>query len=127
MCGDRPSRHKYNRARSFSRPKYHHVLLRLLAMIVTVLGALGHIIPAAGGKADLPRISRYYATAINRCYETATPSNGSVILFNHYKQWFRRETLDDRDKVLSQTLLIDALGAMGRQLIQVFLLLEGDR
>lgn len=73
-------------------PLFRQVPVGLLDAIVGVLGAVGHIVPAAGRKAELARIGRYYATesmlvwdpAAGRYDAAATPSTGTDTLFDFY-------------------------------------------
>jgi len=75
-------------------PKYKHVPVGLLDVIITVLKTLGAVIPALADKAELARIGRYYATESmlvwnpqTAGYEAnATPSYGTQSLFEHYEQ-----------------------------------------
>lgn len=75
-------------------PKYKHVPVALLDVIIQVLKVLGWVIPTLADKAELARIGRYYATesmlvwdAQGLCYDAqATPSFGTQTLFAHYDQ-----------------------------------------
>jgi divinyl chlorophyllide a 8-vinyl-reductase len=74
------------------QPKFSHVPVALLDIIIAVLGTLGRLIPALVDKAELARIGRYYATesmlVINPQtghYDAdATPSAGTETLFDFY-------------------------------------------
>jgi divinyl chlorophyllide a 8-vinyl-reductase len=75
-------------------PKYKHVPVALLDVIIQVLKVLGWFIPSLAAKAELARIGRYYATesmlvwdAQTQQYDAqATPSFGTQTLFQHYDQ-----------------------------------------
>ena len=75
-------------------PKYKHVPVALLDVIIQVLKVLGWFIPSLAAKAELARIGRYYATesmlvwdAQTQRYDAlATPSFGTQTLFAHYDQ-----------------------------------------
>lgn len=75
-------------------PKYKHVPVALLDVIIQVLKVLGWFIPSLGAKAELARIGRYYATesmlvwdAQTQQYDAQiTPSFGTQTLFAHYDQ-----------------------------------------
>jgi divinyl chlorophyllide a 8-vinyl-reductase len=73
-------------------PKFKHVPVRLLDVIIGVLGTLGRVVPKLGEKAELARIGRYYATesmlvldpVTGRYDAAATPSTGTETLFDFY-------------------------------------------
>lgn len=73
--------------------RFKQVPVALLDVVISVLGVLGHVLPALAAKAELARIGRYYATesmlvldpASGRYDAAATPSVGSDRLFDHYK------------------------------------------
>ena len=73
-------------------PRFKHVPVALLDVIVGVLGAVGHVVPALAEKAELARIGRYYATEsmlvlnpeTGRYDAAATPSTGTETLFDFY-------------------------------------------
>lgn len=75
-------------------PRFRHVPLRLLDIIVSGLDLVGRVLPAAKSKAELARIGRYYATEsmlvwnpeIDAYDSAGTPSTGSETLQAHYKQ-----------------------------------------
>ena len=75
-------------------PKYKHVPVGLLDVIISVLKTLGKFIPPLADKAELARIGRYYATESMLVWNTqtqgydadATPSFGTQTLFEHYEQ-----------------------------------------
>jgi divinyl chlorophyllide a 8-vinyl-reductase len=85
-------------------PRFTHVPVVLLDVIVAVLAMLGKLIPALAVKAELARIGRYYATesmlvldAATGLYDaSATPSTGSETLFDHYARLVRGEAVDER-------------------------------
>jgi divinyl chlorophyllide a 8-vinyl-reductase len=74
-------------------PRFKHVPVALLDIIITVLNLLGKLVPALAVKAELARIGRYYATesmlvwdAEQACYDAAaTPSFGTDTLADHYR------------------------------------------
>ena len=73
-------------------PRFKHVPVALLDVIIAVLSQLGRVIPPLAAKAELARIGRYYATesmlvwdaAAGRYDAAATPSTGSDTLFDYY-------------------------------------------
>ncbi|MEI6760872.1 MAG: NAD(P)H-binding protein [Betaproteobacteria bacterium] len=73
-------------------PKFSHVPVALLDVIIAVLGSLGRLIPTLAAKAELARIGRYYATEsmlvlnpqTGRYDADATPSTGTDTLFDFY-------------------------------------------
>jgi divinyl chlorophyllide a 8-vinyl-reductase len=75
-------------------PRYKHVPVGLLDVIIAVLQTAGWLIPSLKDKAELARIGRYYATesmlvwnAQTQTYDAdATPSFGTQTLFDHYQQ-----------------------------------------
>jgi len=75
-------------------PKYKHVPVAMLDVIIRVLQTLAWFIPPLAAKAELARIGRYYATesmlvwdAQSSRYDAqATPSFGTQNLFAHYDQ-----------------------------------------
>ena len=74
------------------KPRFTHVQVALLDVIIAVLGTLGRVLPPLAKKAELARIGRYYATesmlvwdADAGRYDTnATPETGSETLFDYY-------------------------------------------
>jgi divinyl chlorophyllide a 8-vinyl-reductase len=76
------------------QPRFRHVPVRLLDLIIGGLSAAGRILPGAAKKAELARIGRYYATESmlvwnpeTEAYDAAaTPSTGSETLRDHYRQ-----------------------------------------
>ncbi len=85
-------------------PRFRHVPVAMLDAIVGVLGMAGRIVPAAADKAELARIGRYYATesmlvldpATGRYDEAATPSTGSMTLFDFYAGLMSGDIAPDR-------------------------------
>ena len=75
-------------------PKYKHVPVALLDVIIRVLQTLAWFIPPLAAKAELACIGRYYATESmlvwdaqgSRYDDQATPSFGTQTLFAHYDQ-----------------------------------------
>jgi divinyl chlorophyllide a 8-vinyl-reductase len=73
-------------------PRFKHVPVALLDVIVGVLGAVGRIVPSVADKAELARIGRYYATesmlvrdpVTGRYDAAATPTTGTERLFDYY-------------------------------------------
>lgn len=85
-------------------PKFRHVPVAMLDVIIMALAALGRFSPGLRAKAELARIGRYYATesmlvwdaAKGRYDPAATPSFGTQTLFDHYARAIRGEVADDR-------------------------------
>ena len=85
-------------------PRFTHVPVLLLDVIVAVLASLGRLIPPLSRKAELARIGRYYATesmlvwdpAKHRYDENATPSTGGETLFDYYAQLVRGDAVAER-------------------------------
>jgi len=75
-------------------PRFRHVPVALLDLIVATLGTAGRLVPALARKAELARIGRYYATesmlvldpATGRYDADATPSTGSETLFDYHAE-----------------------------------------
>lgn len=73
-------------------PKFSHVPVALLDVIIALLGTLGRLIPTLADKAELARIGRYYATEsmlvlnpqTGQYDADATPSTGTETLFDFY-------------------------------------------
>jgi divinyl chlorophyllide a 8-vinyl-reductase len=73
-------------------PRFKHVPVKLLDVIIGALGTAGRVVPALAAKAELARIGRYYATesmlvlnpVTGRYDAAATPSTGSETLFDFY-------------------------------------------
>ena len=85
-------------------PRFKHVPLALLDVIITMLSLLGRVIPPLADKAELARIGRYYATesmlvwdaAAGRYDASATPSAGRETLFDYYGRLVRGEAAAER-------------------------------
>jgi divinyl chlorophyllide a 8-vinyl-reductase len=85
-------------------PRFKHVPVVMLDVIVAVLGALGRVVPALAAKAELAKIGRYYATesmlvwdAEHGCYDAAaTPSTGQDTLQDHCARLLRGDVTVDR-------------------------------
>lgn len=75
-------------------PRFRHVPVAMLDVIIRVLRLAGRIVPSLGDKAELARIGRYYATEsmlvldpeTGRYDADATPSTGSQTLFDYYAE-----------------------------------------
>jgi divinyl chlorophyllide a 8-vinyl-reductase len=75
-------------------PKYKHVPLGLLDVIIQLLKVMAWLIPSLADKAELARIGRYYASESMLVWDAqaqrydaqATPSFGSDTLFSYYDQ-----------------------------------------
>lgn len=75
-------------------PKFSHVPLALMDVIIACLSMAGRILPAAAAKAELARIGRYYATEsmllwdpeMKRYDADATPSFGVETLAENYRK-----------------------------------------
>ena len=73
-------------------PRFTHVPVALLNVIIGALSGLGRVFPSLAQKAELARIGRYYATesmliwdAQAQAYDAAaTPSTGNETLFEFY-------------------------------------------
>lgn len=85
-------------------PRFRHVPVQMLDGIVRTLGVLGTVWPAAGRKAELARIGRYYATESMLVWDAdaerydadATPCFGRETLFDHYARLIAGETQVER-------------------------------
>lgn len=85
-------------------PKFKHVPVALLDVIIAVLTTLGRVIPPLAAKAEFARIGRYYATESMLVWDTAaqrydadaTPSTGSDTLFDYYAELVRGESVVER-------------------------------
>jgi divinyl chlorophyllide a 8-vinyl-reductase len=85
-------------------PQFKSVPVKLFDVIITVLGAVGTVIPPLRDKAEFARIGRYYATesmllwdpVAQRYDAEATPSFGRDTLADHYAKLLRGEVADDR-------------------------------
>lgn len=75
-------------------PRFRHVPVKMLDIIIASLGLLGRLSPMLADKAELARIGRYYATesmlvlnsAAGHYDADATPSTGSETLFDYYRR-----------------------------------------
>jgi divinyl chlorophyllide a 8-vinyl-reductase len=85
-------------------PRFTRVPVKMMSVIISVLGALGRVIPVFAAKAELARIGRYYATesmlvwdeGAGRYDERATPSSGSDTLFAYYASLVNGATTAER-------------------------------
>ena len=85
-------------------PRFRHVPVALLDVIVAVLAMIGRWVPALAAKAELARIGHYYATesmlvldpATGRYDAQATPSTGSETLVDYYARVIRGEAAIER-------------------------------
>lgn len=85
-------------------PRFTHVPVALLDLIVAVLATVGRWVPALAAKAELARIGRYYATEsmlvldpeTGRYNAQATPSTGSDTLFDYYARVIRGQAVAER-------------------------------
>ena len=85
-------------------PRFTHVPVALLDVVVGVLATLGRLVPALAAKAELARIGRYYATesmlvldpATGRYDAAATPATGSETLFDYYARLIQGEAVAER-------------------------------
>lgn len=76
------------------KPRFRHLPVGMLDIIIHALHAGGYLVPKLADKAELARIGRYYATesmlvwdATLRRYDAdATPSYGTQSLFDYYDQ-----------------------------------------
>jgi len=84
--------------------RFQQVPVRLLDVIIAVLSAAGHLVPALAEKAELARIGRYYATEsmlvldphTGRYQADATPSAGRETLFDYYARLVRGDAAAER-------------------------------
>jgi divinyl chlorophyllide a 8-vinyl-reductase len=85
-------------------PRFRRVPIALLDVIIGVLSAVGRVVPAVAGKAELARIGRYYATEsmlvldreTGRYDAAATPSTGTETLFDFYAALVNGEAAPER-------------------------------
>ena len=85
-------------------PKYSHVPVKMMDLIIGALSLLGHVIPPLANKAELARIGRYYATesmlvwnAVQDRYDAdATPSTGRETLWDCYQDLVSGKTSLER-------------------------------
>jgi divinyl chlorophyllide a 8-vinyl-reductase len=74
-------------------PKYSHVPVKMMDIIIGALTLLGYLIPPLANKAELARIGRYYATESMLVWDPtkdhydadATPSTGQETLWDCYQ------------------------------------------
>jgi divinyl chlorophyllide a 8-vinyl-reductase len=85
-------------------PKYSHVPVKMMDLIIGALSLLGHVIPPLANKAELARIGRYYATESMLVWDTAqdrydaeaTPSTGRETLWDCYQDLVSGKTSLER-------------------------------
>jgi divinyl chlorophyllide a 8-vinyl-reductase len=85
-------------------PRFRHVPVAMLDVIIGALGTAGRLAPSLAEKAELARIGRYYATesmlvmdpATGRYDAAATPSTGSETLFDFYAALVRGAAAPER-------------------------------
>ena len=88
------------------KPRFKHVPVGLLNVIIGALDLAGSFIPAAARKADLARIGRYYATESMLVFDSdsgqydpdATPETGTETLFDHYSRLVSGEIVFQRNE-----------------------------
>ena len=86
------------------KPRFKHVPLRLLDIIIGMLRIVGRVAPAARRKAELARIGRYYASESMLLLDSdtgeydaaATPSTGSETLADYYRSLIKGESIAER-------------------------------
>ena len=85
-------------------PRFKHVPVALLDLIINTLGVAGRVLPALTAKAELARIGRYYATEsmlvlnpnTGHYDAEATPSTGTQTLFDHYADLLQGRAVTER-------------------------------
>jgi divinyl chlorophyllide a 8-vinyl-reductase len=85
-------------------PRFTHVPVAMLDVIIRVLGAFARLVPSFAEKAELARIGRYYATesmlvlgSVTGRYDAeATPSTGTETLFDYYRSVLDGDLTPDR-------------------------------
>lgn len=85
-------------------PRFRHVPVALLDVVVVTLDLLGRVVPALADKAELARIGRYYATesmlvldpATGSYDAEATPETGSETLIDYYAKLIRGDVTAER-------------------------------
>ena len=85
-------------------PKFKHVPVAMMDVIITALGIVGRFSSRLANKAELARIGRYYATEsmlvldpeTSRYDEDLTPSYGSDTLFDFYEKVLSGEASVER-------------------------------
>ena len=78
-------------------PRYTHVPVKMMDVIISVLSLLGRVIPPLADKAEFARIGRYYATESMLVWDAqtarydadATPSTGTHTLWDCYAKLVR--------------------------------------
>jgi divinyl chlorophyllide a 8-vinyl-reductase len=86
------------------QPRFKHVPVRMLDLIIGSLDLAGCVFPSAAKKAELARIGRYYATEsmlvlnpqTGNYDSDATPSTGTQTLRDHYTRLISGETANER-------------------------------
>ncbi len=86
------------------KPRFGHIPVGLLDVVIGVLGTMGRLFPALAEKAELARIGRYYATesmlvldpATGRYDPSATPATGAETLFDYYARLIQGEVTVER-------------------------------
>ena len=84
-------------------PRFRHVPVALMDIIIATLNTVGRVLPAVAAKAELARIGRYYATEsmlvwdpVKGRYDAdATPSTGSETLADYYRKILAGERTAD--------------------------------
>lgn len=84
-------------------PHFRHIPIALMDSIISVLGAIGWVMPPLARKAELARIGRYYATEsmltwdpVSGRYDAdATPATGKETLADHYRKTLAGERKSD--------------------------------
>ncbi len=85
------------------KPRFRHVPIGVLDVVIGVLAFCGRIVPAARRKAEYARIGRYYATESMLVWDAErdsyradlTPSTGQDRLKGHYARLIGLERADD--------------------------------
>jgi divinyl chlorophyllide a 8-vinyl-reductase len=85
-------------------PRFRHVPVAMLDLIIVILSTFGRILPAMSSKAELARIGRYYATEsmlvlnpeTGRYDADATPAFGAETLFEFYEKLVGGEVVAER-------------------------------
>ncbi len=85
-------------------PRFRHVPVLLLDLIIGALAFAGRLLPAAARKSELARIGKYYATESMLVWNSqtgaydaaATPSTGSQTLRDHYRDIIEGKSTQER-------------------------------
>ena len=85
------------------KPRFKHVPVALLDVVVSGLDTLGVLFPSLAQKAELARIGRYYATESMLVWDSkrgrydaaATPSTGTETLFDFYARAVKGQAATD--------------------------------